>query len=119
MKITLSPGHVSAVMAPYYQRKFAQAIADSYYRAKEYAKSITWTQRYFKEGGNDGQMRVLLAQSYYLSGDYANAAKELGIEIRAVEKAGGKPAEDRLTMLASRPCSRSSPDWKHLTEAKS
>ncbi len=83
------------------QQKFAQAIADSYYRAKEYAKSITWTQRYFKEGGNDGQMRVLLAQSYYLSGDYANAAKELGIEIRAVEKAGGKPAEDRLTMLAS------------------
>jgi hypothetical protein len=29
MKITLSPGHVSAVMAPYYQRKFAQAIADA------------------------------------------------------------------------------------------
>ena len=82
------------------QQKFVQAVAVGYYRAKDYGKAITWTQRYFKEGGNDGQMRTLLVQSYYLNGDYANAAKDLAAEFQAEEKGGGKPAQDRLEMLA-------------------
>jgi len=34
-----------------------QAIAVNNYKAKDYAKAVQWTQRYFKEGGTDPQMR--------------------------------------------------------------
>ncbi len=83
------------------QQKFIQAIAVGYYRAKEYAKSIAWTTRYFKEGGSEAQMRTVLVQSYYLNNDFANAAKELAADLQAEEKAGQKIGEDRLNMLAS------------------
>ena len=82
------------------QQQYMQAVAVAYYRAKEYGKAISWTQRYFKDGGSDGQMRTVLVQSYYLNGDYANAAKELSVAVQATEKAGGKPDQDRLEMLA-------------------
>ena len=82
------------------QQQYMQAVAVAYYRAKEYGKAISWTQRYFKDGGSDGQMRTVLVQSYYLNGDYANAAKELNVAVQATEKAGGKPDQDRLEMLA-------------------
>lgn len=83
------------------QQKFVQAVAVAYYRTKDYGKAVVWTSRYFKEGGSDPQMRTLLAQSFYLSNDFAGAARELNAEVHATEKAGGKPGEDRLQMLAS------------------
>lgn len=81
------------------QQKFIQAVAVAYYRDKDYGKAIGWLRRYFKEGGNDGQMRTLLAQSYYLSGDHANVVRQLAADIAAEEKAGGKPEEEQLQML--------------------
>ena len=82
------------------QVKFAQALAGAYYRAKDYSKSIVWLNRYFKEGGTDPQMRPLLVQAYYLSGDYGRAAKEVLADVQAEEKAGRTPSEDTLLMLA-------------------
>ncbi len=76
-------------------------ISDKILSLKNKGMTNSGIQRYFKEGGNDGQMRVLLAQSYYLGGEYASAAKTLTAEIHAEEKAGGKPTEDRLNLLAS------------------
>lgn len=81
------------------QQKFIQAVAVAYYRDKDYGKTISWLRRYFKEGGSDGQMRTLLVQSYYLSGDHANVVKQLAVDIAAEEKAGGKPDEEQLQML--------------------
>jgi hypothetical protein len=46
-----------------------QAIAVDYYKKKDYANATKWTQRYFKDGGNDPQMRQMLLQSQYLQGD--------------------------------------------------
>lgn len=83
------------------KHNFIQAVAVAYYRNKNYSQAISWSQRYFKEGGRDAQMRTLLVQSYYLQGDYANAAKQLTADIAALEKAGGKPGVDSLQMLAS------------------
>ena len=83
------------------QQKFAQALAVAYYRARNYAQAIEWTARYFKDGGNDPQMRTVLIQSRYLAGDFAGAAKDLHTEFAADEKNGGKPAEERLQMLAT------------------
>ncbi|HLZ68121.1 MAG TPA: hypothetical protein VKQ29_18000 [Aliidongia sp.] len=93
----LASGHVPASE----QVKLVMAVASMSYQAKDYAKAITWINRYFKEGGNDPAMRTLLIQSYYLSNDFANAGKAQAEQIQAEEKAGQKPAEDQLQLLAA------------------
>ena len=67
----------SGKLAPAEAPKFTQALAGIYYRAKDYPKAITWIQRSLKDNPNDGQMHELLIQTYYISGKYAEAAKEL------------------------------------------
>ena len=47
-----------------------------YYRAKDWPNTITWIKRSLKDR-EDPQMRELLIQTYYVSGNYAEAAKEL------------------------------------------
>ncbi len=77
-----------------------QALTGAYYRAKDYSKAEAWAQRYLKAGGTDPLVERLLTQSYYLSGDYADAAHALQAELAANEKSGKTPAEDELQMLA-------------------
>lgn len=80
---------------------FTQAFAQQYYQQKNYGKAVAWTQRYFKDGGNDPAMRTLLIQAHYLNKDYANAIKEVSADIAATEKAGRKPDEKDLQLLAA------------------
>jgi hypothetical protein len=81
--------------------RMIESITGSYYRAGQYAKAQQWGQRYFKEGGTSGQIRTLLIQSQYLSGDFGGAAKELTTEIKQAEAGGGTPGEDRLKLLVN------------------
>jgi len=81
--------------------RMLESLAGTAYRAKDYAKTQQWGQRYFKEGGTSGAIRTLLIQSQYLGGDFAGAARELQVEITAAEKAGQAPAEERLKLLAN------------------
>jgi hypothetical protein len=81
--------------------KLMQVMVSSFYRAKEYSKALGWAQRYQKAGGNDPEMDTLIAQSYYLSGDYAGAAREMQNQVAAAEKAGRTPTETQLQLLAS------------------
>jgi tetratricopeptide (TPR) repeat protein len=83
------------------QLKLIEAMTGTYYRSKEYAKAISWAQRYFKDGGTNGQVRTLLVQSQYLSGDFSGAAKALNTEIGADEKAGRAPTKEKLLLLAN------------------
>ncbi|WP_374359314.1 tetratricopeptide repeat protein [Pseudoduganella danionis] len=69
----INSGKLSPAEAP----KFTQALAGIYYRAKDYPKAITWIQRALKDNPGDAQMHELLIQTYYISGKYAEAAKEL------------------------------------------
>jgi tetratricopeptide (TPR) repeat protein len=78
-----------------------QALATSYYRAKDYPKAIAWTSRYYREGGADPQMRLMLIHSYFQNGEFDNAAQDLLADVEADEKAGKAPAEDRLQLLAN------------------
>jgi tetratricopeptide (TPR) repeat protein len=78
-----------------------QALATTYYQARDYSKAATWFSRYLSEGGDDPSIRALLTQTYYLAGDYGRAAKELQAEIQAEEKAGRTPGEDRLQLWAN------------------
>lgn len=89
----------SARLAAADKLRMVESIAGSYYRAQQYAKSMQWSQRYFKEGGSSAAIRTMLIQSQYLSGDFAGAARELTAEIQASEKAGTAPQEDRLKLL--------------------
>lgn len=81
--------------------KLLQTLAIISYRARDYAKSAGWIERYVKEGGDDSKMRALLVQNYYSNGDYARAAKKVQAEIQAAEKEGNAPDEEQLQMLAN------------------
>jgi tetratricopeptide (TPR) repeat protein len=85
----VNSGRLSASESP----KFTQALAGIYYRAKDYPKAITWIQRALKDSPGDAQMHDLLVQTYYISGKFAEAAKEL--------QASGKQSEGNLQMLAN------------------
>lgn len=91
----------SGRLPPPEQIKMIQAIAGLYYRAKNYPKTVLWASRYIKEGGTDAQMSAVLAQAYYLNGDFPHAATELQAELQANEKADQTPPEERLKLLAS------------------
>lgn len=81
------------------QLRMLESLAGSFYRAKDYAKTVSYGKRYLAEGGNNGAIRTLVIQSQYLSGDYAGAAKELAVEVHADVKAGRTTSEDRLKLL--------------------
>lgn len=77
------------------------ASAGMHYKLKDYAKSAEIAARFFQEGGKDPGLRQLYVQSLYLSGNYAQAAKELTSDLQADDQAGKAPAEDRLLLLVS------------------
>ena len=86
---------------PEEQLKLTEAIAVLYFKADDYKNAVSWTQRYFRAGGTNPEMRMQLVRSYYLSEQYAPAATELRAMIEADEKAGTTPAADRLQLLGS------------------
>lgn len=91
----------SGKASPSEQLQMIEAVAGAHFRAGSYTSAITWGQRYYKQGGSGGAMRNLMTQSYFQSGDFANAAKETLADIQADEKAGRTPSEDKLLLLAS------------------
>jgi outer membrane protein assembly factor BamD (BamD/ComL family) len=74
-----------------------QAVAVAHYQKKDYANAAKWTQRYFKEGGNDPQMRTVLLQSYYLGNDCTSVNRMLSGE----EGGSRKNTEEELQILAN------------------
>ena len=83
------------------QLKMVEALAGTYYSAKNYAAATKWATRYFHDGGSSAQMRTLLIQSYFQSGDVTNAAKEAQADIQVDVAAGRTPAEEKLLLLAN------------------
>ncbi|MCX7170751.1 MAG: tetratricopeptide repeat protein [Proteobacteria bacterium] len=83
------------------QLKMVEALAGTYYRARNYAAATKWANRYFHDGGSSAQMRTLLIQAYFQSGDVTNAAKEAQADIQAEVNAGKTPSEDKLLLLAN------------------
>jgi outer membrane protein assembly factor BamD (BamD/ComL family) len=74
-----------------------QAVAVAYYQKKDYANAAKWTQRYFKEGGNDAAMRTVLLQSYFLGNDCGSVQKM----VAASDEGKKTPSEEELQMLAN------------------
>lgn len=78
-----------------------EAIVGTYSQAKDYVRLIPWARRYVDEGGGNDQVRVVLTQAQYLSGDYEAAIRVLRAEFGADDKAGRISSEDKLQLLAS------------------
>jgi hypothetical protein len=91
----------SGRVPPAEQVKLLMAEASMSYQLKDYPAVVSWTDKYFKAGGNDPSMRTLLIQAYYLQKDYANAAKLQSAQIVAAFHAGQKPTEQQLQLLAA------------------
>ncbi len=84
------------------QANFTQALAGTYYNAKNYPKAIEWyTQFQTKFPQQAASVNAPLVRSYYLSGDYATATKLLRPQIEAADQAGKAPASEDLRMFAS------------------
>jgi hypothetical protein len=83
------------------QTRTMEALAALNYQAKDYAKSISWTNKYFQAGGSSPQIKTMLAQSYYLSNDCANAVKIQQEQINTELKNERTPAEGTFQLLAA------------------
>jgi tetratricopeptide (TPR) repeat protein len=78
-----------------------EALANTAYRAKDYPKAIDAADRFFKQGGENGAMRNLVASAHYLSGDYAGVVREMRQRVEAVERSIPTIDETTLRMLAA------------------
>lgn len=83
------------------QADFIQALANMHYNAKDYPKAIEWFKRYQKESATPEKVGPALVRAHYLSKDYAGARDALLPLIAATEKAGQKPSDEDLRLLAS------------------
>lgn len=81
--------------------KIIEGMIGSAYRQKDFARTVTWGQRYLAEGGRNPQMRRLLVNALYQRSDWPGAAKELQVLIGDEEAAGRRPPEDLLRLLGS------------------
>jgi tetratricopeptide (TPR) repeat protein len=82
-------------------QKLLLAEASMAYQNKDYARTISWIQRYQQAGGRDPAVQTLLIQSYYENKDYANAGKLQAAVVAQEERAGKPPTEVQLQLLAN------------------
>ena len=82
------------------REKFEEGLIGIYMRARDFGKANAAIQRSLKDH-NDPKLRAYLIQNYYSMGNFAQAQKELAVELNAQEKAGRVPSEDQLGMLAN------------------
>jgi len=83
------------------QTKFAESLVGGFYRAGDNAKTIQWALRVLKDSPGNGQVRTLLAQSYYKNNECGKAIAEVNSMVQAETSAGHAPAESQLDILAS------------------
>lgn len=81
------------------------ALVALHYNAKRYQEAARWSRQLLSLPATPATrrepVRMILAQSLYLSGDYADASTELRTLIRAAEQAGRAPTQMQLDLFAS------------------
>ena len=91
----------SGRVPPDEQAKLVQVVAQLYFQRKDFPNAATWAARSIKESGPNDEMRSMMIQAQFFSGDCANASRELRIIVETDTKAGMPPNRERLSMLAS------------------
>ena len=85
-----------------------RAEASIAFNAKNYPAAITWTQKALKLSPADAALRTQLITAYYLNKDYTNAGKLQAAQVAETVRAGRRPTEEQLQLLAA--CQRASGD---------
>jgi hypothetical protein len=93
----LASGKVPAAQ----QSDMVKAIAGMYFSLKDYPKASVWINRYLKEGGTDPQMRALLQQVQFQSGNCGQIVKDIQAELKAADRSGRALPETQLQFLAN------------------
>ncbi|HXQ50792.1 MAG TPA: hypothetical protein VN802_06840 [Stellaceae bacterium] len=88
------------VLPPPEASKRLASIVQLDYQLKDYPRTVAAAQRYYKDGGSDPAPRRLMAQAYYLSDDFTNAAKTIRDVLADDERTGKPPDETLLLTLA-------------------
>jgi len=90
----------SKYVTPAQAQLLTGAVAKISYNDKNYDKAIEYAQKYLKSGypDTDYTMHVVLAQSYYLKNDFANARTIVAPLVDEQVKAGQTPKEDMLLL---------------------
>src|SRR3546814_8982397 len=76
-------------------------IAKLAYGARNYSKAAEYIKKYQAAGGNNAQTLGLLTQTLYQANDLSGAQRELNAQLDRMAKAGQKPTEHQMEMLAS------------------
>jgi len=82
------------------QAQILEALAAAAFRAKDYARAAGYARRALAEGATSPTLQTLLAQALYLRSQNAEAAPALAAVVEADERAGRRPSETTLRMLA-------------------
>ena len=82
-------------------KTLTNALAQLSYQAKNYDKAIEFGQQSIDKGYADAQMPTLVAQAYYLKGDWKGVVRFEKSQIAAQEKNGGSPSNESLQLLLS------------------
>jgi len=93
-----------AVIATNYLRKAENLnlmliIGQIYFQSSNYASTISWADRYTKEGGPDARAVDMLNKAYYLNGDYALAYKGFVTHVQNELAAGRIPEEQYFQLI--------------------
>jgi tetratricopeptide (TPR) repeat protein len=86
-------------LAPADRLPTVRTLIGVHHQLNDHAKVIAWATRYLKDGGADPQVGAWLAQAYFDSGDFANAARELQRGLLVAERSGQVPPEEQLLLL--------------------
>jgi tetratricopeptide (TPR) repeat protein len=76
-------------------------VSTLYYQGKNYDKAIEYGNRAIKGGFADEQTKTIVAQSYYLKGDWKNVLKFEDGQVDAQIKAGQTPTNESLMLIYS------------------
>lgn len=78
-----------------------KSLAQLNYRMKNYRKAIDYGNRAVQGGYADDNMVTLIAQSYYLLGDYKGTRRFVGNVVENAEKRGQTPSKQYLDLMLS------------------
>src|SRR3546814_4079648 len=70
-------------------------------RISDWSSDVCSSDLYQAAGGNNAQTLGLLTQTLYQANDLSGAQRELNAQLDRMAKAGQKPTENQLEMLAS------------------
>jgi len=90
-------------------KTLTNALAQLSYQSKNYDKAIEYGQQAIDKGFADAQMPTLVAQAYYLKGDWKGVVRFEKSQIAAEEKNGSAPSNESLQLLLSG-CLKQNPD---------